>query len=548
MPPYSFLFLLFTTILIPSSHPLPLSTNNRWIVDSVTGQRVKLACVNWPGATQTMLPEGLDRQPLRSIVASIRGLGFNCVRLTYATYMVTRMGPHVRVGDTFDVLGLGHVKADIMRYNPLVVGMSHLQAFDAVLDELGIQGLMVDLDNHVSKPMWCCAEKDGNGFFGDEYFDPKEWLLGLTTLARRYLYKPQVVGMGLRNELRGHRQDEDTWRKYITLAGKAIHAENPNVLIFAGGISYASVLSFLKKKPLATNFGNKLVYEAHWYPFTAGPEKVWLESPLNELCRAKINGYVNNTAFSFLPRKKQRQDQVPLFIGEVGIPGAVAKKSSDYFLSCFSSWAVENDLDWGWWGLQGDYYFRNNVTGMDEYFGVLSYFWDRPRNPFLINRLRLMQFKNQEPRSRLGKAYLIFHPQTGDCMVNNNMKEIYAAICGRRSSRWLYNGEDSPIMLANSNYCLRAGGDGLRVQLTRECNTPQSKWRRLSASKLHLAARDEESGEYLCLKRDSIFTADIFTAKCVCLDGDEPGCSMGGGLLDPTTQWFKLVQSNVVYI
>ncbi|CAN1778348.1 Glycosyl hydrolase 5 family protein [Linum perenne] len=329
---------LFTIIIstIPQSHPLPLSTNNRWIIDALTGQRVKLACVNWPGATQTMLPEGLDRQPLRSIVASIRRMGFNCVRLTYATYMVTRVGPHARVGDTFDQLGLGHVKDDIVRYNPLIVRMSHLEAFDAVLDELGMQGVMVDLDNHVSKPMWCCAEKDGNGFFGDEYFDPKEWLVGLTTLARRYLFKPQVVGMGLRNELRGDRQNEATWRKYVTLAGSAIHAVNPNLLIFAGGISYASVLSFLKNKP-----------------------------------------------------------EVPLFVGEVGIPGMMGKKSSDYFLSCFLSWAAENDLDWGWWGLQGDYYLRSNVSLMDEYFGVLSYFWDRVRNPFLMNRLRLMQFKNQ---------------------------------------------------------------------------------------------------------------------------------------------------------
>ncbi|CAN1300506.1 Glycosyl hydrolase 5 family protein [Linum perenne] len=533
---------LFTIIIstIPQSHPLPLSTNNRWIIDALTGQRVKLACVNWPGATQTMLPEGLDRQPLRSIVASIRRMGFNCVRLTYATYMVTRVGPHARVGDTFDQLGLGHVKDDIVRYNPLIVRMSHLEAFDAVLDELGMQGVMVDLDNHVSKPMWCCAEKDGNGFFGDEYFDPKEWLVGLTTLARRYLFKPQVVGMGLRNELRGDRQNEATWRKYVTLAGSAIHAVNPNLLIFAGGISYASVLSFLKNKPLTTNFGNKLVYEAHWYPFTAGPEKVWLEKPLNELCRAKIDGYVNITAFSFEPAAAGVAAEVPLFVGEVGIPGMMGKKSSDYFLSCFLSWAAENDLDWGWWGLQGDYYLRSNVSLMDEYFGVLSYFWDRVRNPFLMNRLRLMQFKNQEPKSSLGKAYLLFHPQSGDCMINNNMKEIYASNCGRQSSRWIYNGDDTPITLTNSKYCLKVAGDGVRVQLTTECNTPQSKWRRLSASKLHLAAKDENSGEYLCLKRESIFNADVFTTKCVCLSG--------GGLLDPTTQWFKFVETNVVYL
>ncbi|CAN1234751.1 Glycosyl hydrolase 5 family protein [Linum perenne] len=188
--PLLIIFIMISTV--PTSHSLPLSTNNQWIIDDSTGQRVKLACVNWAGASETMLPEGLDWQPLRSIVASIRRLGFNCVRLTYSTYMVTRMGPHVRVIDTFDQLGLGQAKAGIVKHNLAIVRMSHLEAFDAVVDELGRQGVMVDVDNHVSKPMWCCAWDDGNGFFGDKYFDPEEWLLGLTTLARRFLNKPQV--------------------------------------------------------------------------------------------------------------------------------------------------------------------------------------------------------------------------------------------------------------------------------------------------------------------------------------------------------------------
>ncbi|CAN1175949.1 Glycosyl hydrolase 5 family protein [Linum perenne] len=539
--PLFIIFIIFVMIsTVPTSRSLPLSTNNRWIIDDSTGQRVKLACVNWAGALETMLPEGLDRQPLRSIVASIRRLGFNCVRLTYSTYMVTRMGPHIRVNDTFDQLGLGQAKAGIVKHNPTIVRMSHLEAFDAVVDELGRQGVMVDVDNHVSKPMWCCAWDDGNGFFGDKYFDPEEWLLGLTTLARRFLNKPQVVGMGLRNELRGARQNEKMWRKYVTLAGTFIHSINPNVLIIAGGMNFSTTLSFLKDKPLTTNFGNKLVYEAHWYAFAAEPETIWQEKPLNKLCRAKINSYVNNIAFS---------TEVPLFFGEVGIPGTNGMRSSDYFLSCLLSWAAEHDFDWGWWALQGDYYFRENETFVDEYYGVLSHFWDRTRNPFLINRLRLMQFKNQDPKSRVEKAYLLFHPQTGDCMSNNkSTMEVYMGNCDRQSSRWTYNGDDSPILLINSNYCLRAAGEGVRVQLTTECNTLQSKWRMLSASKLHLAAKDvnSTSGEYLCMKRDSVFAADVFTTKCICLSGDEPGC-LDGGLLNPTSQWFKFVESNVVY-
>lgn len=59
---------------------------------------------------------------------------------------------------------------------------------------LGAMDIVVVLDNHVSLPKWCCSDYDGNGFFGDEYFDPDEWLQGLTTVATRYAGNPTVSG------------------------------------------------------------------------------------------------------------------------------------------------------------------------------------------------------------------------------------------------------------------------------------------------------------------------------------------------------------------
>ncbi|KAG4989948.1 hypothetical protein JHK84_032503 [Glycine max] len=44
-----------------------------------------------------------------------------------------------------------------------------------VVKGLGDNGVMVILDNHVSKPRWCCSDDDGNGFFGDSYFDPDQY-------------------------------------------------------------------------------------------------------------------------------------------------------------------------------------------------------------------------------------------------------------------------------------------------------------------------------------------------------------------------------------
>lgn len=86
--------------------------------------------------------------------------------------------------------------------------------FQAVVRRLGDNEVMVILDNHVSKPGWCCGNTDGNGFFGDEYFDPDQWVRGLTEMATMFRGVPNVVGMSLRNELRGPRQNVPDWYRY----------------------------------------------------------------------------------------------------------------------------------------------------------------------------------------------------------------------------------------------------------------------------------------------------------------------------------------------
>ncbi|KAF5935163.1 hypothetical protein HYC85_026292 [Camellia sinensis] len=70
---------------------------------------------------------------------------------------------------------------------------------------------MVILDNHISKPGWCCDESDGNGFFGDQYFNPDLWIKGLTVMASLFKGTPYVVGMSLRNELRGRKENANDW-------------------------------------------------------------------------------------------------------------------------------------------------------------------------------------------------------------------------------------------------------------------------------------------------------------------------------------------------
>lgn len=74
--------------------------------------------------------------------------------------------------------------------------------------------VMIILDNHISKPGWCCSNFDGNGFFGDKYFNPELWLMGLNRVATIFMGTTNVVGMSLRNELRGPKQNPKDWYRY----------------------------------------------------------------------------------------------------------------------------------------------------------------------------------------------------------------------------------------------------------------------------------------------------------------------------------------------
>lgn len=65
----------------------PFSTSKQWIVDK-TGANFTYVGVNWPGAADVMIPEGLQYQSIASIVTKIKSIKMNVVRLTFAIEMI----------------------------------------------------------------------------------------------------------------------------------------------------------------------------------------------------------------------------------------------------------------------------------------------------------------------------------------------------------------------------------------------------------------------------------------------------------------------------
>ncbi|RLM75207.1 hypothetical protein C2845_PM15G03900 [Panicum miliaceum] len=169
---------------------------------------------------------------------------------------------------------------------------------------------MVILDNHVSRPRWCCSANDGNGFFGDADFDPEVWIDGLVKMAAMFAGVGNVVGMSIRNELRGPRQNTDDWYRYMQRGAEAVHAANPRVLVILSGLNNDNDLSFLHRRPVHLSFSHEVAFEVHWYSFS-DPHQ-WAGGNANRVC-ARVAASVVRRMLYLLDRGW------PVFLSEFGV-------------------------------------------------------------------------------------------------------------------------------------------------------------------------------------------------------------------------------------
>ncbi|HLI03262.1 MAG TPA: cellulase family glycosylhydrolase [Terracidiphilus sp.] len=351
----------------------PLHTQGQWIVDS-NGARVRLNAFNWYGAEGAdFVVEGLEAQPLTSIVSTIKGLGFNAVRLLWSNQMV----------ETNPVVGNYALTA-----NPSLEGENALTIFDAVVNALTSQGIMVILDNHMSNAGWCCSTTDNNELWYNTQYPQTSWVADWQTMAQRYASNPWVIGADLRNEPRspatwGGPASTD-WHAAAELGGNAVLGVNPNMLIFVEGVNYAGDLSGVASLPVQLNVANRVVYEAHDYGF-------WYKG------FSSYASYVNTITpkWGYLVTGSNPQ---PLWIGEFGTcnsGGTCVNSSSESDLgnwfNAMTSYVETNGLDWSYWAINGTTETGNGGGfGAVEGYGVLNTSWNASALPALTARLQSM--------------------------------------------------------------------------------------------------------------------------------------------------------------
>ncbi|KAL2844522.1 glycoside hydrolase superfamily [Aspergillus pseudoustus] len=409
------LFALLCGHAAASRHPTPWPNGpfhtEGPIIKDATGSPFVYVGINWPGEGEAMIPEGLQYSSIADIVAKIKSLKYNSVRMGWATEMVDDIldnGGDVTIKDTMTkVLGpqsASKIVAQILDRNPnFTENTTRLEVWDAVAAELARQHLHLVFNNHVSKAQWCCSPDDGNGWFGDTYFDIAKWKRSLEFMAKYAKKWPAATAFSLRNELRMvNSPANDTygwslWYDEMIDAANIVNAASPEALVIISGLNYDHELNPITAgEPISPSedqrvfrlsdfdYADKIVFELHSYD--------------NSLTNCTFFQYeLYNRGFNALdvsPATAAR-NIAPVVLTEFGF----AQNSSDYqgvYASCLKDFLtgdnreldakrIKGPIGHFEWNLGGSYYIREGIADHDDWWALLNHDWSDWRNHTVLN-------------------------------------------------------------------------------------------------------------------------------------------------------------------
>jgi endoglucanase len=370
----SFALSLLVVLFGGSTAVAQLHTSGRYIYNS-SGAHVHLSGVNWYGAESTdYVVGGLQKQSLSEIVSQIKSLGFNVVRLPWSNEMYES----------------NPVVPDYaLAANASLEGEHALTIYQAVVNALTSDGIMVILDNHNSNAEWCCSTSDGNELWYNSSYPQTKWISDWEGMATLFKGNSMVIGADLRNEPRGTAtwggSSSTDWHAAAELGGNAVLSVNSKLLIFVEGINYALDLSGASSLPVTLNTADRLVYEAHNY-----------DQDYSGLTSYSDYVSIITPKFGYLISGSNPQ---PLWIGEFGTCNTntdcvSSTDSSDngYWFGFLTEWLGDNDVDWTYWAINGTESTGSGRTyDAQETYGVLNTSWNGSDSSALTSALKAIE-------------------------------------------------------------------------------------------------------------------------------------------------------------
>jgi endoglucanase len=348
-------------------------TSGNQILDSSNpAKSVRISGVNWYGfETTDGVVHGLTHRDYKAILATVKALGYNTIRLPFANQIVET--PIIPSNISYDGPS-GAINADLK-------GLNSLQIMDKIIAEAGALGLKVILDNHRSESG---NSAEASGLWYTSAYPESSWIADWKTLVSRYSNytdtsgNPTVIGVDLRNEPHnatsggscwtgdasvGGCSASDTQHNWPAAAGRgasAVLAVNPKLLIFVEGVDcYNSDCDFwggnlegAKNYPVPMPVAQRLVGSAHDY----GPTE-YRQSWFNSTTTSQSLDAVWTKYWAYL----SIDGYVPVWVGEFGttndaasVESSVAGSEGQWFSSLVTFLGNQPDINWTYWALNGE--------------------------------------------------------------------------------------------------------------------------------------------------------------------------------------------------
>jgi endoglucanase len=315
----------------------PLSTKGSQIVDA-HGNTLLLRGVNWFGMeTDVHVPHGLWKRDYRDMLAQIKNLGYNIIRLPYSL-----MGLH-----SSNISGVDFSIGSNRDFQ----GKTPLQVMDIIIQEAAQKELLIMLDCHRFNESTIPELWYGDGF------TEADWINTWKMLAERYQNQVNVVAADLKNEPHG-RASWGTgnlttdWKLAAERCGNAILKINPNWLIVVQGVAknvpnqelsehwWGGNLEGVKDNPVRLNISNKVVYSPHEYGQGVYDQPWFQEATFPE------NLYNRwNKGFFYIAAN----EIAPILIGEFGGKQVDAESNEGIWQRQFLDFIKQKNLSFTYW-------------------------------------------------------------------------------------------------------------------------------------------------------------------------------------------------------
>jgi endoglucanase len=354
---------------------------------------VSLKAINWYGFEYApFVPDGLNRAPLDAILATLRSLGFNAIRLTFADETVER-NPIVTAG---------------LDANPTLRSLHALDIMQTIVQHAQRYGLRVILANLRSEAGR--GPELVTGMWYTKEYPASAWVADWETLVRRFHRFSAFVGVDLRNEphvtganldqngyfnngplwgaYQGTYYHDHDWHYAAQTLGNDLLQIDPHVLIIVEGVQiyldpdknaltgalWGSNLIGVQYDPIVLSRPGQLVYSVHEY----GPH-MWQADWFNPKTTYASLAARWDQLWGYLLSAPATM-RAPIFVGEFGtchdLYSCVASrqpwKQGFWFQSFVRYLHAHPAVGWAYWALNPNGPFHPQDV---NYYSLISTEW-----------------------------------------------------------------------------------------------------------------------------------------------------------------------------